>query len=256
MESLDSATDFAPRSVSGRLWLPPGEVQVWACRLDPGESVESSLGALLDPYEHARAERFRFAEHRRRFRVGRGFLRLLLGAYLAERGSDVRLGVAPRGKPFLRPPLDASGLCFNLSHSGELALVAVAHGGRLGVDVEILRPLVSAEAIAHRFFSADEEAELAAVPSEDRAVAFLHGWTRKEAYLKALGDGLAVPLRSFAVTLTPGAPARLLKAHREDGARAPWSIFSLRPASGYVGALVVEGRAWRLRTWTATEASP
>jgi 4'-phosphopantetheinyl transferase len=161
----------------------------------------------------------------------------------------VRFRYGPRGKPML----DAEDglLRFNLSHSGDLALVAVSLGRDIGVDVERVRPDRDLERIATRFFSAAEVAALLALPRAERAGAFYRCWTRKEAYIKALGDGLAIPLDSFDVAFAPGATAALLASRLDSAEARRWSMAALEPGPGYAGAMVVEGDGWTMRCYEA-----
>jgi 4'-phosphopantetheinyl transferase len=246
--------DFVERVPDDPLPLVEREVDLWAFSLAPDEGTVDSLSQALEPSERTRADRYRFREHRRRFIVGRALLRRLLGRYLDLPPEEVRFRFAPRGKPHLAPPHDSSGLCFNLSNSADLALVAFARGVRLGVDVEILRPLSSATALATRFFSARERQELGAIAAADQIQAFFNGWIRKEAFLKALGDGLAMPLASFSVTLSLDSSPRLIHVERADLAADCWTLKAFVPAAGAVGALAIEGTGWRVRRWAADAA--
>jgi 4'-phosphopantetheinyl transferase len=222
-------------------------------RLDPPAEWVEALGRVLSEEEWERARRFRFDKHRRQYVVGRGALRTLLAAYLGIRPEAVRFTYGPRGKPFLAPPLDARGLHFNLSNSDELALMGFVLGRELGVDVEFLRTMNDCEEIAERFFSESERRMLRTIPFPVKQEAFFNCWTRKEAYLKAVGEGLAAPLDSFDVTLAPGEPPRMLTLKGDAGQAARWFFHHLRPADDYVGALAiegVEGGTWGVKTWS------
>jgi 4'-phosphopantetheinyl transferase len=145
------------------------------------------------------------------------------------------------GKPDLSPEF-GSRLTFNLSHSAGLALIAIATDSSVGIDLEYIRAQSDYADVARRFFSAAEVDQLNALPSDRYAEAFFSCWTKKEAYVKACGEGLALPLDSFSVPLTT------------DPAHSPvdlcgWSLYTLRPAPGYAGALAIEGTGWRLRQW-------
>lgn len=203
-------TGFAPRSPVFPPDLGPGEIHVWSVQLDPPTEQVEALGRVLSEDEWERARRFRFDKHRRQYVVGRGALRTLLAAYLGIDPKAVRFTYGPRGKPFLAPPLDGRGLQFNLSNSDELALVGFVLGRELGVDVEFLRRMNDCEEIAERFFSDSERQVLRTIPFPAKQEAFFNCWTRKEAYLKAVGEGLAAPLDSFDVTLALGEPPRML----------------------------------------------
>jgi 4'-phosphopantetheinyl transferase len=221
-------------------------------RLDPSAERVEALGRVLSEDEWERARRFRFDKHRRQYVVGRGALRTLLAAYLGIRPEAVRFTYGPRGKPFLASPLDAYGLHFNLSNSDELALMGFVFGRELGVDVEFLRQMNDCEEIAERFFSESERRMLRTIPFPTKQEAFFNCWTRKEAYLKAVGEGLAAPLDSFDVTLAPGEPPRMLTLKGDAGQAARWFFHHLRPADNYVGALAIEGSeggTWEVKAW-------
>jgi len=226
------------------LELGEGEVQVWRVFLDCQEVVLCRLEATLAPDEKARASRFLFQRDRNGFITSRGVLRELLGRYLKCTPAQVKFDYGPRGKPSLLPGFVEPPVQFSVSHSHGLALLAFAVGLDLGVDVELVRPDFASDDIAERYFSPQEVSELRALPPPLRAEGFFLCWTRKEAYVKARGEGLQIPLESFYVSLTPGQPERLQSA---DSSR--WSLVSLRPDREYVGALVGEGRGWRLRCW-------
>ena len=161
----------------------------------------------------------------------------MLAHYLGCPPNEIEFIYGPKGKPELR---DSSRIRFNASHSGQIALYAFTLGCELGVDVEELRELDDAESIAVRFFSIGEVSELLSLKPEDRGLAFFHCWTRKEAYVKAIGDGLAIPLDRFQVTLLPGAPARFVQIARDMETASDWTLHHLEPAPGYVGALAYQ----------------
>jgi 4'-phosphopantetheinyl transferase len=227
------------------MWSPPpeslslssGEIHVWRADLEqPLELQEAFLG-LLDQDERARAARFHFEMHRRRFVLGRGFLRVLLGRYLGRAPEQVRFVYGPYGKPALA---DAdSRLRFNTSHSHELAVYAFVQDSEIGVDVEYIKTDFASEDIARHFFSAYEVETLMALAENERAAAFFRCWTRKEAYIKAIGSGLSHPLDEFDVTFAADQPAALLRDRRDTDATSRWSMFNLE-FNDYAGALAVE----------------
>jgi 4'-phosphopantetheinyl transferase len=226
--------------------IADADVHVWVIALDGPAARPALLLTVLGADERERAGRFVFPRDRDRFVVAHAALRAILGEYLGVPPSAIRLETTARGKPLLAPPHDGTGLRFNLSHSAALALCAVTRGRGVGVDVEAVRPDFAGEDIARRFFSPAEVAALAAVAPGERALAFFRCWTRKEAYIKARGEGLALSLASFDVTLGPDEPPALL-ATRDDPAEASrWALVELGLPPGYVGALAVEGRGWRL----------
>ncbi len=241
-------------------WPPPlpdlalscDSVHVWRASLEQPAARVRQLAQTLSNDERARADRFHFERHRRRFTVGRGVLRAILGRYLGIEPHRVQFRYGPRGKPYLAIESGECALHFNLAHSHELALYAFTRGRELGIDLEHVHPMPDAEQIGAQFFSARENVALRALPSHQKLKAFFNCWTRKEAYLKATGTGLARPLDEFDVSLAPGEPARLLHVHREPQEAARWSLQALAPGNGYVGAVIIRGHSWRLWRWQWT----
>jgi len=220
--------------------LAPGELRLWSISLNPPSASAEALNRLLSPDERERAARFRFDVHRRRYVVGRGALRRLLGRELGLPPEAVAFDYGPRGKPFLAARHARPDLQFNLSNSEDLALVGFLHGREVGVDVEFLKPMPDAEEIGERFFSIPEREVLKRVSRAEKEIAFFNAWTRKEAYLKAVGEGLAVALDSFDVTLAPGEPARMLALNGDPAAAERWFYLHLDPEPRYVGAVAIE----------------
>lgn len=212
--------------------MAPGEVHCWCASVDVAPEVRARLYATLSSDERERSARFRFERDRRRFIVAHGALREVLGRYLQVSPGRIRYAYNAFGKPGLGPGF-GSRLGFNLSHSAGLALIAVAVGGEVGVDIECVRAQSDYAEIAQRYFSAAEVDQLTAVRGDRFAEAFIGCWTKKEAYLKARGVGIA------GLSVSPP----------DDG----WSLHTLQPAPGYVGALAVEGSGRRVseRRWTA-----
>lgn len=217
------------------------DVHVLSASLDVPVDLRRPLWASLSPDERARAERFRFAVHRDRFVVARALLREILGVFLGVAPGRLAFDYGARGKPSLARPFAAEDLRFNLSHADGLALYAITRGREVGVDVEPVRPLPDAERIAARFFSAREQAALRSLAAPERAEAFFACWTRKEAFLKATGDGLSRPLDAFDVSVLPGLPARLERVEGEPHEAGRWSLAEVRPDLGYMGAVAVAG---------------
>jgi 4'-phosphopantetheinyl transferase len=224
--------------------LPADLVRVWRVHLDGVPARFDRLEKLLSPDEVDRARRFQFERDRRRFTVARGALRTILGGYLQLNPMSIVFDYGPQGKPFLAPA--TSFIRFNVAHSGELALIAVSRERELGVDVEFVRSLTGAEQIADGFFSPREAAVFRSLPRDLVETAFFACWTRKEAYIKARGGGLSIPLDRFDVSLEPGKPAALLEVRDDPIEASRWSMVELQPASGYAGALVVQGEGWNL----------
>lgn len=228
----------APESLS----LASGEVHAWRAPLDLPAEIASALQEnflrTLNGEEIARANRFHFEQHRRRFILARGFLRELLARYLQTSPAAVTFSYGPYGKPALND--ERAPLRFNASHSHELAVFAFVQDCEIGVDVEYIKTDLKTEEIANHFFSAAEVQTLNALPETEKAAAFFRCWTRKEAYIKAIGSGLSHPLDEFDVTLAPGEPAALLYDYRDPNALERWSMLNLE-LDDYAGALAVEG---------------
>jgi 4'-phosphopantetheinyl transferase len=217
-----------------RLALSSDSVHVWLIELAQPASVVNELESLLAEEERERAGRFHFARDRRGFTVAKGATRQILARYLNAEPHALLFDKGAFGKPFLR----SGDLRFNLSHSGELALLAVASGVEVGVDIEEIRTLEDAATIAERFFSPGESGKLRTVLGSDAVeVAFFNCWTRKEAFIKALGEGLSHPLDTFEVTFLPNEKVELrvdaTETHR-------WSLSTLSVPDRYSAALVVE----------------
>ncbi len=221
----------------------PDLIRVWRVHLDPTAAEFAALENLLSPAEINRADRFHFARDRRRFVVARGVLRLILGGYLQADPQGLSFHYGAHGKPSLA--LSGTGWRFNVSHSHEVALIAVTQQREVGVDVEFPRPLADRERLVAANFSASEAAVWHSLAAEAREAAFFTAWTRKEAFLKALGGGLTIPLQSFSVSLAPDEPAALLEVNGDVAAAADWGMASVPVGAGYFGALVGEGAGWR-----------
>lgn len=241
---------WRPRAQAPR--LIPETVHVFRIDLRDGARA-ASLRPLLSPEELERADKFYFDHDRHAYIIARGALRLLLGGALGLDPRELRFGYGPHGKPFLdeagNDMIRACGAEFNVSHSHELALIALTAGRRVGVDVEFMRPRVAEEPLAERFFSPREAAALRALPSPRRRQGFFAGWTRKEAFIKALGSGLSLALDSFDVSLDPDAPPELLELRGDAQAAGSCRVVALDPAPGYAGALVAQGHDWTLQCW-------
>ncbi|HEY2645581.1 MAG TPA: 4'-phosphopantetheinyl transferase superfamily protein [Candidatus Acidoferrales bacterium] len=218
-------------------WKPIGnEIHVWSAALEREENIISQLESTLSLEEKARADRFHFARDRNRFVVARALLRELLGGYLHHAPEGLEFSYGQHGKPELSGAYGSSGLSFNLSHSSGLVVYAIANGRNLGIDVEHTRANSAGDGIAERYFSASEVSDLQSLPPEARVDGFFRCWTRKEAYLKATGMGLHIPLDSFAVSLAPGKPAEFL-----SGVDHRWHLAAFDPGEGYLAALAYDG---------------
>ena len=216
--------------------LLESEVVIWRAALDCEQSVLRRLEATLSPDERSRANRFHFCKDRDHFIAGRGILRSLIGSYLRRDPAEIKFGYGPQGKPDLAVDRADPSLTFNLSHKQGLAVYAFARERQLGIDLEAVASSFPGEDIARRFFSPGEVEELLALPPDLRSKGFFLAWTRKEAYIKARGHGLQIPLDSFDVSLTPGRPPRLLTRVGIE-----WQIISFEVGPDTPGALVFDG---------------
>lgn len=208
-----------------------GTVHYWSVEIGPDARGRQVLSAE----EQERATRFVFDLHRNRYIACRSVLRCLLGRYLQVPPAEVVFAYTHYGKP----ELTGSPIRFNVSHSEDRALIALTLDDAVGVDVEKLRPVEDCLGLAERFFSEPERARLASLPEEQHNEAFLNCWTRKEAFIKAVGEGLSHPLDTFEVTLVPGQPARLVSVAGLKDPQRHWSMIDLAPGPGLVGACAV-----------------
>jgi 4'-phosphopantetheinyl transferase len=234
-----------------QLILLDDEVHVWRASLTRTPSELQSLASLLAPDEISRAQRFHFEPDRASFIVARATLRIILAAYLKLNPTQLQFSYSAHGKPALNDAETSCGLRFNLSHSNALALYAVTRNREIGVDIEYIRTDFASDEIAERFFSNTEIAMLRALPYQQRTENFFNCWTRKEAYIKARGEGLSFPLDRFDVSLIPGEQRATLNVPEAPLEAARWSLQSLTPGDGYAAAIVVEGHDWNLKYWQA-----
>lgn len=228
----DSQTAIGRFSFAGR------EIHVWPVSVQGPDCVVAKFESLLSADEIARADAFRFDHLRRSYVLSHGALRVFVSSYLGVSPEGVQLIHGSHGKPGVVQPGDGSpSFEFNVSHSGGMVLFAFAAGCELGVDIEQLRPLENMTNISKRFFSREESSQLMALPPDQRERAFFLCWTRKEAYIKAVGEGLSIPLDSFQVTLRPGEPARFLHMAHDVALARTWMLHDLEVASAYAAAL-------------------
>jgi 4'-phosphopantetheinyl transferase len=227
---------------SKTLTLASGEIHVWRVPLDHPSVSLGLLSTYLSEEEAARAERFAFLRDKKHFIAGRGMLRVILGRYLGATRDSISIHESAHQKPYVPAHSSKPPLQFNLSHSHGLALLALALDCQVGIDIEKLRPEFATSKVAEQFFSRQEQKELLSLPPANRAQGFFNCWTRKEAYVKATGKGLQVPLASFDVSLTPGRPPTLRAADSDR-----WTLFSFCPAKGYSAAAAVEGKGWSIQ---------
>lgn len=221
-------------------------MHVWCLRLCAAPSTLENLRVALNDEERDRADRFRFPLHRDQFVIARGALRHLLARFLGIAAGDVKFQYAPKGKPECQSD---RALRFNLSHSGDMAIYAFVRNREVGIDIEQHREMKDLEAIAKRFFAAGEIEHLMSLAPADRSDAFFRCWTRKEAFIKAIGDGLSLPLDSFRVSLLPGQPVSILDTPAEQ--REKWQLIDVTPCTGYSAALAIETGPLVLKVFNA-----
>jgi 4'-phosphopantetheinyl transferase len=227
------------------LTLSSDEVHVWRADLDlPAWQIERLAQTLSEDEQH-RANRFYFERDKTHFIAGRANLRTILSRYLDLEPAQLQFSYGSRGKPSLDSTSTSRALCFNLSHSNGLALYAVTSDRSIGIDLEYIRPLPNALELAKRFFSPREYGVMSSLPPDQLQEAFFNGWTRKEAYLKATGLGLA-GLEQVEVSLISSEPVALLSIQGDPKAAECWSMHQLKLAPGFVAALAVEGHGWHL----------
>ena len=237
------------RSPPATLVLDRDEVHVWRAMLDQPPSQIQHFCQSLAADEQARAARFYFEKDRKHFIAARGVLRAILGVYLDRAPECLSFCYSSYGKPALAGEPDLDAIRFNMSHSHGVALYAVTRGREVGIDLERIRSGLAVAQIAERFFSPREITMLQALPTELRNQAFFRCWTRKEAYIKARGEGLSLPLDQFAVSLDPGEPGIVVEAAWDPSEASRWSLHELTPAPGYAAAVAVEGHDWCLTGW-------
>jgi len=219
-------------------------VHVWRASLVSTTSSLLLMERTLSADERERGARYRFARDRARYTVARGTLRAILARYLGMAPAEVRFVYGPHGKPALAPEHGGDDtLSFNLSHADDRSLSAVTRGRRVGIDIERLAPDIATSTVAEHTFSPRDIAALRALPPQQQPDAFFRCWTRKEAYVKAVGAGFSLDLRGFDVSLAPGDPPALLATRPDPHEAARWSLHDVDAEPGYLAALAVEGRA-------------
>jgi 4'-phosphopantetheinyl transferase len=243
----DGSWSQAPSTLA----FPTGRVDVWMVSLDE-PAPAGSEGSILSPDEIVRARRFHFEKDRIHFTRCRSALRGLLAGYLVIPAAEIRFEYLTGGKPQLAAEQNPHALQFNVSHSANMAVIAVGSEHRLGVDIEKIRGDIDTTSLAERFFSLRERAGLQALSDHLRVPGFFACWTRKEAFLKATGDGLSFPLADFSVTTHPDLDPVLEEIRGNTEARKQWFVADLSVVDGYRATVVVEGAFSRLGTYTQT----
>jgi 4'-phosphopantetheinyl transferase len=215
-----------------------GVLHIWKFTLDRPPAERLDLHCVLSNDERARADRYHFECDRNRYIAGRGALRQILSLYVSELANEIEFVYGVKGKP----ALPGSDLQFNMSHSGGMAVVGVTAGGAaVGIDIEQVRPVPMLEAVMNCSFSKEERNTILSLPKEDQLTAFYTCWTRKEAYVKATGDGLGMPLDRFSVSVLPGSAPRLLHVDDAPHETSRWNFHALPLMPGYLGVAVLDG---------------
>jgi 4'-phosphopantetheinyl transferase len=247
-DSLKRGGGAAWSSAPVNLTFPSGRLDVWRVRTDGPKGTHSDLD-ILHKDEIVRAERFRFEKDRYRFTRCRSALRRLLAAYLEISPAEILFEYGARGKPRLALRQNPHALQFNVSHSGELALIAIGSEQSIGVDIERIRTEIDTKSLAERFFSVHERSGLEVLPVHLRTTGFYACWTRKEAFLKATGDGLSFPLANFSVTTHPDLDPEIVEINGSTEAGQEWSLIDISVGEGYRTTLCKQRSCCQLETY-------
>jgi 4'-phosphopantetheinyl transferase len=235
--------------------LADNEIHVWAASLAVSPADLARFATFLSSDETERAGKFKFDRHRNRFIAGRGILRELLGRYLKTNPAQIDFSYAERGKPGLTKPFASAKLHFNLAHSENLALLAITSRAPVGVDVEHIRSINNVEDLVARFFSTRENELFQKLSAEEKPRAFFNLWTRKEALLKATGEGIGQSLKKVEVSFLSGESARLLDIVGEPNKASAWTLQELSPAKEFIGAIAIQAQGVRVLTMRFAESA-
>jgi len=238
---------FSPPPSDLKLTL--NEIHIWSTFLDQPQHEVHALEKILSREEKIRAKNFHFERHRTRFIVGRGFLRTILGRYLGVKPGRLQLLHGKNGKPALAGTYADAGVSFNLSHSKGQALYAIILGWEIGVDIEYIHDFSEMESIADKILSASEKIAFRELPKQKKIKAFFKWWTRKEAFLKALGTGLAQSMDMIDISIFYGEETVGEKIEVSPDEISKWSIHDIEPVPGFAAAFAVEQKNWRLHCW-------
>ena len=232
---------------SGQPPLSQDEIHVWASCLDVAPTASAVFGASLSEGERMRAKKFRFQQHKSRFIVGRGLLRAIMSHYLQVEPARVEFKYNLQGKPELTRPFDSSGIHFNLAHSEDLALFTVTTIGPVGIDVERIQANKDARELVKWFCSPCEQELFENLAPQEKQLAFFNLWTRKEAFLKATGEGIAQLLSQVEVAFQPGKPARFIAVSGDSERASRWSVRDLSLGPDFAAAVAIQAKNFRLR---------
>lgn len=235
-------------------WKPPPnnltlksiETHIWRANLDKNNSNFAFLKTHLTKDEVEYAKRFKFKKHSNRFIIARGILRSLLGRYLEVTPRKIKIEYSDYGKPHFQ---NEKAINFNISHSKQMAVFAFSKYCNIGIDIEFINKKIEFDEIAKRFFSKNEVKTLNSLSDKDKVIGFYNCWTRKEAFIKAVGEGLSFPLDKFEVSLEPEKPAKIIKINCPQQDVSKWSIYAIKPEHNFVGSCVLEGSIERIKYW-------
>jgi 4'-phosphopantetheinyl transferase len=254
-KTVTNQTQIASSPAIDSFWQSPGdlsleinEAHLWLTPLDVNDVGE--LEQVISYDERARAARFRFDLHRKQFIAARGFLRIILGKYLRTNPQHIRFEYGEFGKPSIA---GESAIKFNVSHSGSLAFYAVTRSREIGVDIEQIKPSFADDGMVSFCLTAQEKAHLQTLPKNKRELFFFECWTRKEAFLKACGNGLSTPVNQIETLSYSGVPLNSLEVGF-GYQTACWSLQSIPFIPGYAAAIAIQGSSPRLKFWSQTNA--
>lgn len=228
--------------------IPPRDIHVWRINVNDYSNYLANFYKLLSYDEHKRTSQYHFEKDRKNFIIARGILRSIISRYLLITPEEIKFSYNAYGKPYLNPKNNGP-LYFNISHSADLILYIFSKNNEVGIDVENIHPIDNFENIAEQFFSPRENIKLKSVPASLRLNSFFKCWTRKEAFIKAIGNGLSYPLHEFDVSLLPNEPATLLKVQRDPYLSSQWSLKALTPYPGYEAAFIFKVPCENIKYW-------
>jgi 4'-phosphopantetheinyl transferase len=231
------------------LLLPKKDVHIWRAVLDLPSSSLQEFKSKLSADERIKADRFRFERDRNRFIVSSGILKTILGYYIGTEPGEIRFCYENRGKPRLDDAFHDTGIHFNVCHSEGLALYIFTRDHKVGIDIERVRDFPEMVQIIEQFFSVREKMVFRRLPDSKKREAFFNCWTRKEAFIKAIGEGFFYPLNQFDVSFAPDEPSRLLTIEGDSEKVSQWLMGSIKPALGFTAAFAVQSHDWRLHFW-------
>jgi 4'-phosphopantetheinyl transferase len=258
MDSRDQPLDIAVTKLTRNCVLDPlalelsaSSIHIWQFPLTISDGALGDFSALLSEDEIARAARFHFEKDARRFTVARAVVRSILGNYLGTHGRDLCFNYSHHGKPALAEV--ATDIRFSVSHSGDVAMLAIVRGREVGVDLEMIRENVEIDKLAERYFSERERASLRELSNGERVRAFFRCWTCKEAFLKAQGFGLSRSLGSFDVEVNPSFPARLLATRPDSDEATRWSLHDVPTEENYAAAVAWESSIGEIKSFAVAK---